>query len=123
VLRYANCGHFPPLLLRADGRVDQLHSTATVLGLFQTWSTPVVDVMLDEGDLLIVYTDGIIEAANPREEEFGLDRLIEFGRAHRDVPAAALVDMIQSAVMQFTQAPPADDLTVVVARVVRPPRT
>lgn len=116
-LRYANCGHFPPFLLRADGTVEQLASTATVLGLFENWTTTTVDCEFRPGDVLVIYTDGVIEAANPGEEEFGTARLIETIGANREMPAAALVKTIQTAVQAFAQGVPGDDITVVVARV------
>jgi phosphoserine phosphatase RsbU/P len=119
-LKFANCGHFPPFLLRVDGSVEPLTATATVLGLFDDWDTTTSEIDLQPGDTLIIYTDGVIEAANAREEEFGTDRLIDTVRACRDLPASALVARVNAAVQTFAEGtPPFDDLTVVIARVVR----
>ena len=67
-LRYANCGHLPPLLLRACGslqghvleapKVEWLRSTSTVMGLFETWHCEIAEVRLAPGDTLVIYTDG-----------------------------------------------------------------
>jgi phosphoserine phosphatase RsbU/P len=66
-LRYANCGHNPPVLLRAD-RVELLTSTATVLGLFETWECDIAEICLHPGDTPAICTDGVLEAANQMEK-------------------------------------------------------
>jgi len=70
-LRYANCGHLPALILRSDDTLDRLGSTCTVLGLFKEWDCAIGESRLDPGDTLVLYTDGVTEAFNDREEEFG----------------------------------------------------
>ena len=65
-LRYVNCGHLPPLLLRADGQLERLTATNTVLGLFEKWECSVAEVQLAAGDTLVLYTDGVTEAENAR---------------------------------------------------------
>ena len=70
-LRYANCGHLPALVLRQDGDVERLEPTATVLGLFSTWECRTAEVPLAAGDLLAIYTDGITEAFDAQDDEFG----------------------------------------------------
>ena len=87
MLRYANCGHNPPVLLRADGNIERLDSTATVLGMFEEWEFPADEVEIRPGDVLLLYTDGITEAFSPPGEEFGEARLIETLRAQpRSMP-------------------------------------
>src|SRR5438445_10265250 len=76
-LRYANCGHLPGLLLRADDTVERLPSTAPVLGLFSDWNCSTGQRQLLPGDLFAIYTDGITEAFNPLEQEFREDRLVD----------------------------------------------
>lgn len=61
-LRYVNCGHNPPILMRAKGDVERLPATATVLGLFEDWDCSVAECELASGDVLVIYTDGITEA-------------------------------------------------------------
>jgi serine phosphatase RsbU (regulator of sigma subunit) len=84
-LRYANCGHLPPLLLSMAGengasgscRVERLDPTSMVVGLFNNWKCEVAETELAPGDTLVLYTDGITEARNLAGEEFGEARLVE----------------------------------------------
>jgi sigma-B regulation protein RsbU (phosphoserine phosphatase) len=116
-MRYINCGHNPPLLLRADGTADMLEATATVLGLFEEWDCTVVDRQLSTGEILVIYTDGISEAAASEEsEEYGEERLIERVKANRQQPASGILDAIISDVLAFSQGEQADDMTLVVSR-------
>ncbi len=75
-LRYINAGHCPPLLLHADGKVESLMATRTVLGLGMGGDFDVHKVRLERGDRLAFYTDGISEAANGDASEFGSDGLL-----------------------------------------------
>ena len=69
--------------------------------------------MLGPGDLLLLYSDGVTEADNLEEEEFGMDRTIDVLRAHRDEPAAAIVDHMFHAIDGFAGAAPQhDDITL-----------
>jgi phosphoserine phosphatase RsbU/P len=115
-LRYVNCGHLPPLLLRANGGIERLSATATVLGLFEKWESAAVEMELNPGDVLAVYSDGITEAASVVGEEFGECRLLETIKGHSHLPACALLQSIADAVQQFAGAEQQDDMTLVVAR-------
>jgi len=125
-LRYVNCGHLPPLLLRRCGpptsdskplsNVERLNSTSTVLGLFETWECKVSEITLSPGDTLLLYTDGVTEAANPAGEEFGESRLLETACSHHKLNAGPLLDSVIQAVQQFSSETQADDITLVVAR-------
>jgi sigma-B regulation protein RsbU (phosphoserine phosphatase) len=125
-LRYVNCGHLPPLLLRARGiveshtgprpAIEHLDSTSTVLGLFENWQCNVAETTLNPGDTLILYTDGVTEAINPEEEEFGESRLINIVCSNRNLPPQALIASIIKAVQQFSHEEQADDITLVAAR-------
>ncbi len=115
-LRYANCGHNPPLLLRADGTVEKLESTTTVLGMFEEWECTLAETQILRGDTLVIYTDGITEATNSDGEEFGATRLAEAVQARLTLNPQALVDEIFKEVHQFSHGPQADDLTLIVAR-------
>jgi serine phosphatase RsbU (regulator of sigma subunit)/predicted enzyme related to lactoylglutathione lyase len=116
-LRYANCGHLPGLILRGDGGVDHLHSTAPVLGLFTEWECPTAEHQLFPGDLLAIYTDGITESFDDRnEEEFGEARLIDALRRHRDRSPGDLVTAVFDEVRQFSPREQRDDITLIVAR-------
>jgi serine phosphatase RsbU (regulator of sigma subunit) len=115
-LRYANCGHNPPLLLRANGDIERLEPTATVLGLFTRWVCEVKKVSLGPGDVLVIYTDGVTEAPNEAGEEFGESRLMNIVRAHPKIPVKEILSMILNEVQRFSGASQADDLTLVIAR-------
>jgi serine phosphatase RsbU (regulator of sigma subunit) len=115
-LRYANCGHIAPLLLRRDGTLQRLTSTTTVLGLFLKWESTIEEVKLLPGDLLVICTDGVTEAPNPRAEEYGERRLAELIRRNRDFPVNELMAAIQAGVEEFSGATQADDITLIVAR-------
>ena len=115
-LRYANCGHNPPLLLRANGEIERLGATATVLGLFTNWNCEVKKVSLGPGDVLVIYTDGVTEAPNQAGEEFGESRLLKIVRAHKQVEVKETLSAILAEVQEFSGASQADDLTLVIAR-------
>jgi sigma-B regulation protein RsbU (phosphoserine phosphatase) len=115
-LRYANCGHNPPLLLRANGEIERLGATATVLGLFTNWNCEVKKIGIGPGDVLVIYTDGVTEAPNQAGEEFGESRLMKIVRAHPKLPVKEMLSVILDEVQQFSGASQADDLTLVIAR-------
>lgn len=118
-LRYANCGHYSPFLLRCDDALERLESTGTVLGLFQKWDCSVEEQQLFPGDILAFYTDGISEAFNAAEEEFGEQRLLESLRRNRGLPAQELLTSIVDEVQQFSAGREQhDDITLVVAKCV-----
>jgi sigma-B regulation protein RsbU (phosphoserine phosphatase) len=118
-LRYANCGHLPPLLLRADGKLERLPATTTVLGLFEKWECSVAEVQLATDDILILYTDGVTEAENAKGEQFGESRLAETMLAQRHLPVPSLLETIVATVQKFSDGEQADDITLVVARCTR----
>ena len=119
-LIYASAGHNPGYLLNASGAVKaELSSTSMPLGI-----DPDADfenapkILLDPGDLIFLYTDGVVEAAAPDEDAFGVDRALEVVRRSRRQPTAEIVAALQSAVSAFTQTGVRqDDVTVVVLRV------
>jgi serine phosphatase RsbU (regulator of sigma subunit)/catechol 2,3-dioxygenase-like lactoylglutathione lyase family enzyme len=115
-LRYANCGHLPPLLLRGDGTVERLDATATVLGIFKDWGCEIGECQLRPGDILALYTDGITESYNSADEQFGEQRLIDALRCHRQsspqVALASIVDEVQ----RFCPHEQHDDITLIIAK-------
>jgi len=116
LLRYANCGHPPAFLLRAGDTLEQLASTATVMGLFERWDCTVEERRLHPGDTLLLYTDGVTEALSPAGEEFGEERLLECLRRHRELPPERLLDVIIDEVRRFSPHEQGDDITVIAAR-------
>jgi len=116
-LRYANCGHLPALLLRRDGSLERLSSTATVLGLFDQWECAIEECQLFPGDTLFLYTDGATESFNDSGEEFGDHRLVESLRRHRALSPRALIDSVVEDVRKFNPHEQQDDITLIVGHV------
>lgn len=116
-LEYANCGHLPPIVLRRDGCIERLDTTAPVVGLFEApWACSTGSIELRAGDTLVVFTDGVSEAASEDGEEFGEERLIGLVKEHRDLPATELLDAIVHAVRDHSAQEQSDDLTLIVGR-------
>jgi phosphoserine phosphatase RsbU/P len=115
-LRYANCGHIAPIILRKDGTIQRLASTTTVVGLFLKWESTIEEVTLCPGDLLIICTDGVTEAPNTRGEEYGEARLTRVIQANRALPVNELLAVIQASVQEFSGPTQADDITLIVTR-------
>jgi len=115
-VRYVNCGHNPPLLLRADGRVERLAPTAPALGLLDRWSGIEAAVSLGPGDTLLVYTDGATEASGPDGDEFGETRLEAALRDNAGRPLDAIWRGLMGAIEAFAGRIQRDDLTLVLAR-------
>jgi serine phosphatase RsbU (regulator of sigma subunit) len=115
-LRYANCGHLHGLLLRSDGTLDRLETTATVLGLFQDWDCAIGERLLGAGDLFALYTDGVTESFNEAGDEFGEQRLVDALRRRRDLPSQSMLESIVDDVRRFSPHEQHDDITMIVAR-------
>jgi len=115
-LSYANCGHLSGLLLRRDNRLEQLDSTATLLGLFPDWECSMRECEVFPGDVLALYTDGVSESSNAAGEEFGERRLIEALRQHRELPCQTLLTTILDEVRQFGSDEQNDDITLIIAK-------
>ncbi len=116
-IRYTNAGHNPPLCVRADGRVEVLRENNIVLGVLPDVSMKELTLLLEPGEVMILYTDGITDAINGTENEFGLDRLEAVTYGSRHLTAPEIVQEIQNAVAEFVdQTPQFDDLTLVVIK-------
>jgi len=116
-LRYASAGHDPTLLVRSDDDVELLMPTGMPLGLMPEAVYTSTETSLEVGDSLVLYTDGITEAANPEQEEFGRERLIEVCGEHRSEPPKELARSIEKVVDTFVDGVPYhDDRTLVIVR-------
>jgi phosphoserine phosphatase RsbU/P len=112
---YVNCGHNAPVWLRQHGSVQRLPATATVIGLFEQWECAVEQIRLAPGDLLVIFSDGVTEAAR-NEEEFGEARLIHELQECRQLPANEIVQTIFASVQEFSAGAQSDDLTLLIAK-------
>jgi serine phosphatase RsbU (regulator of sigma subunit) len=117
-LSYVNAGHNPPLLLHRDGTMDELNPTGPVIGLVDDPAYEEAEIRLRTGDVLVMYTDGITEAINSREEMFSDERLKEVVRASAGLPASGITIAIRDAVNSFCgDVPQFDDMTIMVLKV------
>jgi sigma-B regulation protein RsbU (phosphoserine phosphatase) len=115
--RYVSAGHNPALLARATGELVRLESTGVPVGMLPnaSWREESVDLLPE--DLLCVYTDGVTEAVNEREEEFGLDRLSEIVGRGASRPVRELCDAVLAAVADHARGMPQyDDQTLLLVR-------
>lgn len=111
---YTNAGHPPPILVRKNGLVERFKVTGGILGVHDAFTYEECKVTLGPGDLLVLYTDGIVEAENSAGDRFEDFRLLDFVRDHRADAPAAIIDDLLTSVIDFTgNAQPMDDMTVI----------
>jgi phosphoserine phosphatase RsbU/P len=116
-LTWVNAGHNAPMLVRASGNVERLRPSGPPLGAFPSAAYTQATTALSRGDLLVVFTDGVTEAVDTDEQEFGEARLEGLLRGNGGEPVGALCDRIVETVRAFEAgAPQNDDITLVVAR-------
>ncbi len=109
-----NAGHCPPMLVRADGRIEEIDSTGPVVGIMAASRWMSATFTLNAGDQLILYSDGVIEAASPDGAEFGVEgivRALPVLSSSRDVASA-----IHAAVSRHANGARYDDLSLLVIR-------
>jgi phosphoserine phosphatase RsbU/P len=115
-LTYCNAGHNPPLVLSgADGNLSWLQPSGPAIGLVEEYHIEARTVALQPGDLLLLYTDGVTEAANPAGEEFGRDRLARVVQENRSRSVEDLVRAVRRSLHDFAAGRPLDDDTTIVA--------
>ena len=116
-LKYANAGHNPPVIIRADGSSLKLTEGGPVLGILPDLVYDQFEETLHPGDILAIYSDGVTEAATPGDEEFETEHLTETLLANKHRPASGMIESVMTALTKWTEgAPPADDITLVIAR-------
>jgi sigma-B regulation protein RsbU (phosphoserine phosphatase) len=116
-LRFVNAGHNPGLLIRANGDVARLQDGGVALGVFEEASYEEGATRLLPGDMLLLYSDGVTETWNEREEEFGESGLISVAKSNRGLGAAALESEIFQALERFAPATRAmDDRTLLIIK-------
>ena len=114
---FLNAGHNPPLIVHAAGTVEQLASGGLPLGIKADADYREGRTHLQLGDVLVIYSDGVTEAASPNGEEFGPTRLYEVVSRNVDASAAGIRDRIESALTKFSQGTQAaDDITLVIVK-------
>jgi sigma-B regulation protein RsbU (phosphoserine phosphatase) len=120
-LQFANGGHNPPYVFSADGRVRELprDKNGMIVGLMDGAQYQTASHTIAPGEGLMIYTDGVTEAMDPKEDFYGEERLEALLRTHGALPAEALVKRLMASVQEFAGgAEQSDDITVLTMRYV-----
>ncbi len=118
VFSYCNAGHHPPLIF-SNGDVSGLTVGGTVVGLFENWAFEGGEVQLRQGDLALLFTDGVVEAENEEGGQFGTEKLIELVRSNSFLTAEDIQSLIVEQVFDWASGTEqADDITVLCMKVV-----
>jgi len=116
-VRYVNAGHNPPFLVHASGETEKLSVGGLLLGMFPEATYESAEFKMGPGDVLVLYSDGVTEARDDSDEEFGEERLVAFLEKHRDLDPEVLVESLIRTVHEFSSdGKPGDDVTVAVIR-------
>jgi sigma-B regulation protein RsbU (phosphoserine phosphatase) len=116
-LHYVNAGHNPPMVVRPDGSIVWLTTGGAPVGLFPDSIYEEGSVQLGSGDLILAYTDGVIESLNPSHCEWGTDGL-RIAATESDAGSAGdMVEVVMQAMDKFSHACQTDDATLAVVRV------
>ncbi|MCK4538505.1 MAG: SpoIIE family protein phosphatase [Candidatus Krumholzibacteria bacterium] len=116
LLHYCNGGSFPPLLIRSDGTVIQLKRGGILVGVDPESVYQEGMIKLRKNDILAIYTDGIIDQENSREEYFGETRLAGFLQEHSSVDADEMIESLYDNLMSFGEGLYKDDMTIVILK-------
>jgi sigma-B regulation protein RsbU (phosphoserine phosphatase) len=112
---YVNAGHNPPLLLSRNGALKELTEGGMVLGLFAEAQYESGNIKLQEGDRLVLFTDGVVEALNPSGEEFGMERLVALLQKNLRSSTSEILTQLRESVLSFSaRCPQHDDITMMV---------
>lgn len=116
-LQYVIAGHNPPMVIHRDGSIAWLETGGAPVGMFPDWTYEKRAVQLGAGDLVIAYTDGVIEAVNPAGEEWGVEGLRRATVGSGAHCAEDIVHAIFASMDEFSQGCQTDDATLMVLRV------
>jgi phosphoserine phosphatase RsbU/P len=115
-LTFCNAGHNPPWLMHTDGSASELESTGAVLGQFPDWTFEQKRVQISSGDLLLLFTDGLVEASNAEEEPYGECRLHRIACRNRTRNVDDLMQLMLRSVADHCEGHFQDDATLVVVK-------
>ncbi len=120
IFTFANCGHNLPILLRASGEVEYLREGGPILGIAKDAVYEERPIFLFPNDIVMLYTDGVIEVFNEKGEEFGMERLIKIVQENRSKTAGEIEEIVHAAVREFAaEEHQFDDLTMIVMKRLR----
>lgn len=112
---YCNAGHFPPILLRAEGRTSLLETGGPLLGAIESAEFQSGELVLEPGDTLVAYSDGVIECRDESGEEFGVERMLEALRRSQSPSAQTTLLSLLAALQDFANGSPlCDDVSLTV---------
>jgi sigma-B regulation protein RsbU (phosphoserine phosphatase) len=116
-LSYVNAGHNPPLIVDGAGGFRTLGSTGFCLGMFPSVGFEKETTRLEPGEILCLFTDGIVESRNPAKEEYGEERLAARLRESASLPAREMISRIYDDVLSFEGgSEPGDDMSLVIVK-------
>lgn len=114
---YVNAGHNPPLLCHPNGEIELLEEGGIILGMLSNFAYRSAEICFEPGDLFFGYTDGVNEAINLREEEFGEERLTEIVKTRRTDSPRTIADVMWQSILDFSQnQPQEDDVTMLILK-------
>jgi len=117
-LVYSNAGHNPPIVVRGRDTAIELNAAGAVLGQFPDWVYEQSEIRLQSGDALLLFTDGLIDAWNEKEESFGEERLVRTAQERPGIPAAQLMESLLDAASKHCGGHFQDDASVVIVRAI-----
>jgi sigma-B regulation protein RsbU (phosphoserine phosphatase) len=116
-LSYSNGGHNAPIFVRRSGEVERLDKGGLPIGMMQSVVYQEASVAFEPGDVLVIYSDGITESINEKEEEFEEERLIEVVKDNLGRSASGIRDRIDEALSRFVgTTAPVDDMTLMIIK-------
>ncbi len=114
---FSNAGHNPPFLIASDKKITRLIKGGTVLGFMEDYQFEEDSIKLNAGDSVIIYSDGITEAENKKDKEFGEDRLLAILTENMKSTADTIIEKVFEAVKSYVkEGPQSDDITIVVIK-------
>jgi len=118
LLTYCNAGHNPPLLLKTYGATIELASSGAILGKFPDWQYTQMQQSLNSGDVLLLFTDGVVEVCDENEEPFGEQRLLQLTKEAQSCSAIARLEFLSQAISAYCGGKFQDDATMIVLQAV-----
>ncbi|MCC6390610.1 MAG: SpoIIE family protein phosphatase [Bryobacterales bacterium] len=115
-LQYINCGHNPPVVLRADGTLERLNPTALVVGAFRRFTCRTAQTRLGAGDWVVMFSDGIVEAQSEYSGMYGEERLVEVVRRNAGGTVQGMLGAVRESLDGFASPAGRDDWTLLAAR-------
>jgi hypothetical protein len=115
-LLYSNAGHPPPFVVRQDGSADQLSKGGTLLGIVREYCCECGKVMLNDGDVITLFTDGLSEAKNLNSDQFGEEKIMDICKSNIELDSHEIKNNIINAVNEFNNHLHDDDITLLIVK-------